>query len=166
MRTLIAGTAIAILMLVALTAAKPHAPSKPATEYLGLRLGMSDEAAHETLEHRGHKPANGEREGKEAESESWQLRDRRFGFVALGFDEAKRLSWYTLFARRGGVNLRLADIGDLKRARQQGNYIYVWSLPAAPQRPACRVIARGTHPDSLQSLSIAAASAAPSDSAR
>jgi hypothetical protein len=131
--------------------AKDRAPALPAREYLGLRLGLSREAVNERFERREHARPH---ESEERESESWSLTDRRFGYVSMGFDDAGRLSWFTLFSRRGGRPVLMREIGALARAEQKGNYIFVWTLPAASGRAACRVIARSQDPDTLRSLSV------------
>ena len=123
----------------------------PARDYSGIRVGMEREEAHERLDRIGHAQGGESEEGDEA---TWALSDRRYGFVTVSFDRSGHVGWYSLFARRGGQAVLMREIGDLSQARQQGNYIYVWDLPARGSRPACKVIVRSQDPDTLRSLSV------------
>lgn len=125
----------------------------PVREYFGLRLGMSRDAAHERIERVSRAAGHG-REEEEEGGETWTLTDRRFRYVALGFDDLGRLSWYSLFARPGGAHVLLRNLGDLGRARRRGNFIYVWTDSARAGHAGCQIIARSQNPDTLQSLSI------------
>ena len=123
----------------------------PSGEILGLRLGMSREAAIERLERIGRPQGTEDEEGGK---QSWALKDRRYRYVVVGFD-ADRLAWFSLFARPGGRPVLMRELGDLARAKRQGNYIYVWSVPSRGGRAGYEVIARSLDPDTLQSLSVA-----------
>ena len=153
--------ALAVGVSHAGVAKSSRSPARPVTEYFGLRLGLDREEAHERLERVGRSKGEheGGEQGEEKEGESWTLKDPRFGYAAVGFDASGRLSWYSLFTRRGGRPLLIREIGDLARAERKGNYIYVWSIPSRSGRPACRVVARSQNPDTLQSLSVSVAAA-------
>jgi len=141
----------------------------PARDYMGIQVGMEREEAHERLDRIGHAQGGESEEGDEG---TWALSDRRYGFITVGFDRSGHLSWYSLFARRGGQRVLMREIGDLATARKQGNYIYIWNLAARGGRPACTVIVRSQDPDTLRSLSVSglnperSARAAPPGSAR
>jgi hypothetical protein len=144
-------------------------PRLPADTVLGLRPGMSKQAALRQLSkigrsssERPHRTAEGESGAERHESEEasreqhWVLSDRSYAQAVVNFDARQRVRWISLFARPGGRAVRFRDIGDLTQAERRGNYIYVWSVPARGQRRPYQVIARSVLPDTLQSLTLMA----------
>src|SRR5260221_323822 len=84
-------TCSAILLLAIPAVAKP-----PRAELAGIKLGMSEETAHESLEKRGTKQSEKEKEGERDEQESWQLKRGPWGYVAVSV-ASRRVSWVSAF---------------------------------------------------------------------
>ena len=161
--------ALALATSLAFAAAADARP--PRAELVGIRLGMSEEEAHEHLSKLG-KQAQEKNEREEEEQESWSLDRGPWGYVALGVEE-ERVRWVTVFARRGGPAVRYRDLGSLEGSRRSGTYFLTWSVPARAGARPYTVIARGN--DSLyvtsvslvsDSLEAARSQSAPSDSSR
>ena len=139
---------VLLLTFIATASARPPRP-----ELVGLRLGMSEEQAHETLAHRG-KPLHGNGEESEhGRQESWSLDHGPWGYVAFGLD-AERVRWVTAFARRTGPRIRYRDIGSLAECKRTGAYFLTWRVPAAGERSPYMVIARGTDSTYVTSVSL------------
>jgi len=138
--------ALALLLLSAATAA-----GVPPGNLLGITLGMDESEARRKLLRIGT-PAT----SIESLKQSWALKDRRYGYLAVRYDREWHVTWVTLFARPKGPRVRYRDIGDVKRARHVGRHIYTWSVTPVGSRPGYTVTARGTHPDHLSSLSLSA----------
>ena len=138
-----------LLMLLAIPAvAKP-----PRAELAGIKLGMSEETAHESLEKRGTKQSEKEKEGERDEQESWQLKRGPWGYVAFGVASG-RVGWVTAFAREDGPRIRYADIGSLAGSHRSGTYYVKWKVPATGRARAYTVIARGRDSIYVASVSI------------
>ena len=127
-------------LLLTLATASPTRMPRP--ELAGLRLGMTEEAAHESLEKRGTKSQEKLQEGEADEQESWSLQRGPWGYVAFGVED-ERVSWVTAFARRDGPRIRYRDLGSLARSQRTGNYFVTWKVPATRGARAYSLIARG-----------------------
>ena len=116
-------------------------------DVLGIYPGMPEEEAHERLERFGSVANGAEGETGEYEGrEIWSLKHPRFTYVVLSVDREKRVEYVQGFLHKDHKPLRYGDIGDMKKATQKGNYIYVWELPARGKRPAMQLQARGSDP--------------------
>ncbi len=143
--------ALVVILLLSSIATASAAP--PRAELAGLRLGMSEEQARETLARHG-KPLRGKGEESErGEQESWSLDRGPWAFVAFGID-GERLRWITAFARRAGPHIRYRDIGSLADSKRSGFYFFTWKVPAARGRSPYLVIARGTDSTYVTSVSL------------
>lgn len=143
--------ALIVLMLFAFVGTASAHPPRP--DLAGLRLGMSNEQASETLARRG-KPLHGN--GEESErgvQESWSLERGPWAYVAFGVDGG-RVRWVTAFARRTGPRIRYRDIGSLADCQRSGFYFFTWKVPATRRRPPYMVIARGTDSTYVTSVSL------------
>ena len=145
--TLALGTTLLITLATAAPARMPRA------ELAGLRLGMSEEAAQESLAKRGTKAQENPRERERDEQESWALRQGPWGYVSFGIED-DRVSWVTAFARRAGPRIRYRDLGPLSRSRRTGNYFFTWKVPATRSARAYSVIARGSDSVYVASVSL------------
>ena len=142
-----------------LAAAMPAAAAKPPRDILGIRIGMSEEAAEERLEKLGAKKPDREEEGEKEEGEVWTISHPRFAFVYLALDEDRRVRQVQAYARENAPRLRFRDLGDLKRAKRVGYYIYQWDGPVRDHEPQWIVTARSN--DSVYVASVALASRRP-----
>ncbi len=145
-----------LYLLCLLLAASAHAAVRqPRRDILGIRLNMSKNAAHIRLEKIGHL----QREEKKRQ-EVWEVRDKYFSHVIVGFDEEWRVRFVTAVAHDSGQQrMRYSDVAALKRARQEGdvkinNYHYVWELEARGRSPKTIVTARGRDPEYLSTYTI------------
>ncbi len=160
MRKLFALCFISLLFAAGLSAAADR-PARPRRDLVGLRVGMTEEAAHRRLEKMGHprKEEQGEEE-EEGREEVWEVRDPYFSHVIVGFDEGGRIRYVTAVAREGGRSrMRYSDVASLKTARQEGdvsinNYHFVWELSRRGKEPRCFVEARGRDPLYLSTYTI------------
>ena len=149
MRTVtLAVTAVLLLLAAPMASAKP-----PRAELAGLRLGMSDEAAHETLAKHGSPLRDSGHERESEEHETWSLKRGPWGYVSFGVVE-EHVSWVTAFARRGGPRLRYRDLGSLDECRRTGTYFFIWKVPAARDARPYSVIARGVDSVYVTSVSL------------
>jgi hypothetical protein len=138
-------------LLFLLAAASAHA-ARPPREILGVSVGMPYEQSQEKLEKSGRLAGGplGPLGGKQV----WVLEDRRYSTLVVRYNKDQRVEWITAFARVEGPPIRYRDIGNLEKARLQGQYFYSWNQPAAGNRPATVVRAAGTDPERLTSLSL------------
>jgi len=145
----------AIVLLTALlcTFASAQARVKnPPRDLLGIRLGVSREAARAHLKKIGRL----QRE-EEKRQEVWSLNDPRYEFLLLGYDENYKVRYVTALARKNGRRVRYSDVVDIKKTRQEGaagNYKYVWEVAARGDQTGYVVIARGSDPRFLSMCSI------------
>lgn len=129
----------------------------PATrEIAGLRLSMTRAEAEKRLQEIGTF-IRAERRRQEV----WELRDPRFSHVVVGYEKEGSLRFVTTVARTGEKAERVAysAVGSLAKAQQVGkpelrNFKYQWELPPRGAEPPTRVMARGTDPQFLSSLSL------------
>jgi hypothetical protein len=145
---------VTALLLTLLVAAVAQAKGKePPKEILGIRVGMSQSDAHGRLRKAGRL----EKEERKRQ-EVWALsRDRRFGHIIIGFDADNKVRYVTALARPDGRRVRYSDLADVGRARQLNgvkSYHYEWEVAGHDKRPAYVVMARGTDPQFLSSLSL------------
>ena len=129
----------------------PAAAKKPSSDLLGLRIDMPMGDAVRRLERMGH-IASGQSTSER--KQYWEITDKRYANVVARFDGKDRLQWVSAFARRDGKRVRFEDIGDMKRARKAGEYIYVWQVPARGERPGFQWIARSLDPKIVESVSL------------
>lgn len=123
-------------------------------DVLGLYVGMSKEKADAKLQKIGEK----ERDERK-QQEIWKLKnDSRFSYIIISYDkEFKSVRFVTAKVRPDGKRIRYADVLDTKKAVQLGaenNYNYVLEMPASGDKPAYKIIARGTHKDFLTYFAI------------
>jgi hypothetical protein len=126
-------------------------------DVLGIVPGMTEEQAHQRLEPFGTK-RGGETEAEKREEggrEIWTLRHPRFTYVVLIIDKDERVQYVQGYLHKDRKPLRYRDVGDMKRAKQAGYYIYVWELPARGSQPPLQIQARGVDSRFPGSYSIA-----------
>ena len=139
---------LATILLVAASAAV----RVPGDGVLGVRLGMSKETVLERMAKIGQPTSD---QGEESvTTQQWLISDPGYARIVVNFDGGERVQWISVFARPGGRGVRFSDVGDLRRARKRGDYVYAWSVPAKGRRSPYQVIARSQNPDTLQSLSV------------
>lgn len=145
------------VLLLAFTAAPSIAAEEEAQrEILGLRLDMTKEEAHARLKEIG----TFVRPEKKLQ-EVWEVKDRSFSHVIVGFEKTVGLRYVTAVARedKEAERVRYSDVGKLDAARQAGdpgikNFNYEWSLAAVPRHPEMLTIARGRDPEFLSTVSL------------
>jgi len=137
----------ALLLALATPAFAKARPS----DLLGLVPGMSDREVQHRLEKIGTVVR-----GQDRAKQTWQLRDSRYEYVIIRYDEEWRLHWATAFAREGGRRVRYADLGDLANATHAGQHFYTWAIPAQQSTGAWSLVARGGDAKYLDSVSIEA----------
>jgi len=130
--------------------------SKPERAILGIHLDMPREAAQKRLQEIG-KFVRDERKRQEV----WEVRDKNFSHLIVGFDAKDRLRYVTAVAREDKEAIRMAyrEVGDLKQARQAGdpkikNFNYEWDLPAQNRDPQALASARGRDPEFIATYSL------------
>jgi hypothetical protein len=153
------AAAIAALLLLPAAAA---AGKRPPEHLLGIRLGMPDHQVRERLARMGTMQAT--RPGTDVE-QLWTLRDRRFASLLLRFDRDYRVKWMTAYARADGKRLGYHQVADTSLARRSGRYIYIWQVAPSRHRSGYLVVARGTAPERLSSLSLSGLPAAAPETA-
>jgi hypothetical protein len=141
-RTLLPAALLLILVV-------PAAAGKAPADLLGLYPGMSDSDAQHRLEKLGEVVR-----GQDMAKQTWRLRDPRYGYLVLRYDESWRIHWITVFAREAGRRVRYRDLGDLSLAKHTGHHFYDWTIPARPGSGTWSLVARGTDPKYLDSISI------------
>lgn len=145
---------IHVLCLVVLLVGTQLAEAKLIKDVLGLRVGMSREAAIARLHQIGKKDHD-----ERKQQEIWKLRDDpHFSYVIIAYDkEYKTVRFVTAKAREDGKRVRYSDVIDTKKATQLGsanNYNYVLEVPASGDKPAYKIIARGTDKNFLTYLAV------------
>jgi len=158
----ITNAAWALLLGVGLASAgeKPAPSAAPASEVLGLYVGMPAANAERRLREIGthvERPQPYEPGAHLELKQLWKLEDPRFESVLVRFDGESKVKWLTAYARAGGPHQLYTDIGDLAQAHQAGRFIYTWTLAQQDERPASVLTARGTHPDRFSTVSLVAA---------
>lgn len=147
MRTIREITTLSTALLLCL--ATPAFAKRTQSEVLGLQPGMTDTEVHQKLSKIGQVVR-----GKDRGKQTWKLRDPRFGFLVLRYDEDWRLHWATAFAREGGRRVRYRDVGDLAKAEHTGQHFYRWTLAPKSGGGPWSLVARGGDPQYLESISI------------
>lgn len=132
------------------------ATRKPQSAIFGVRLGMSEEAAHRLLRKiasQQREEKNGEREG---EQEVWLLRDRRLDYLVLRFNHEHRVSSMSVVARKDSHVLysELADLKNASQATDGRNYTYTWKVNRGTNQTSYVVVARGSDPSYLTSYTV------------
>lgn len=146
---------LSLLLAVAATAAVARVEAKePKPEIMGIKIGMSADAAHARL----RKIGKLEKEERK-QQEVWHLNgDERFEYLIVGFDkEYKHVRYVTAKARDNGKRVRYDDVLDLKKAKQTvsaNNYKYLLEVAAHDKRPGYTVVVRGTDPNFLRYYSV------------
>ena len=140
----------ALLAMLALTV-PADAGRKPATDILGIRLGMPEAEVRKKLMKIG-KPES----DLAALKQAWKLTNKHYGYMAVRYGDNWKVKWVSVFAAPAGKKLKYKDIGPLDKARLTGRYIYTWEIPGGEDIPAVLVTARGSDPEVLSGLSISA----------
>lgn len=154
MRKLVAGGLLSLLFAASVCAAGVQ--PRPRRDILGIRIGMSAEAARSQLKKIGRFQKE-----ERKRHEVWEVEDFYFSHLIIQFDKAKLVHFVTAVAhadaKRG--RMRYEDVAELKKARQTGeaaknNYRYEWGLAAAGKDPKINIVAWGRDPQYLQYYSI------------
>ncbi len=145
-------------LLLTFIAAGARGGGKRPLDVLGLRLGMTEEAAHERLRRVGRQQKEErEAEGEGGEQEVWILRnDSHWDYLVTKFDHQHRLLFVTAVVRKN-VHMVYGNVADPKDARYAtdgNNHSYSWTIAASNKQPACLAVARGSDPKFLTSYSL------------
>ena len=158
MKKLITGGLLCFLFAASIYAVGATLPSQPQRDILGIRIGMSAEAARSQLQKIG-RFRNEERKRQEV----WEVSDHRyFSHLIIQFDKAKLVHFVTAVAREDAKRERMpySAVAELKNARKKTvevarkNYRYEWELAAASRDPKINIVAWGRDPQYLQYYSI------------
>ena len=147
-RTIRASLVTALLLGLAV----PAAANKTPTDVLGLYPGMSDLEVQSRLGKIGEVVR-----GKDRLKQTWKLKDPRYEYLVLRYDEEWKMHWVTVFARERGRPVRYRDVGDLALATHTGQHFYNWTVPARSGVGTWTVTARGAGSRYVESISIATA---------
>lgn len=148
-RGILTRAAVAAILLLTLTV--PAFARQTPADVLGLYPGMSDTEVQRRLEKIGEIVR-----GKDRAKQTWKLRDARYEYLVLRYDQDWRMHWVTAFARERGRRVRYRDVGDLSHATHTGAHFYSWSVPARSGPGTWTVVARGGDVRYLESVSILA----------
>lgn len=145
--------ALCAVLLLSYTIAAAAADA-PARDILGIQLNMTKDAAHARLLKLGRLERN-ERKRQEV----WEITDKRFSHLLLGYDTAGKVRYVTAVAREKGQPVRYSEVANLKTARQMGdpkinNFNFQWELAARGDNPKTHVIAQGRDAQNLHHLSL------------
>ena len=128
----------------------------PARDILGVKVGMTAEAAHTQLQKIGRFQKT-----ERKRHEVWEVRDPHFSHLIIQFDKAKLVHFVTAVARLDAKRepMRYSDVAELKHAREKGeaaknNFRYEWGLEAEGKDPKINIVAWGRDPQYLQYYSI------------
>ena len=146
-RSILLRATLPVALLLCLTV--PASARAVPADLLGLTPGMNDTEVQRRLEKIGEIVR-----GKDRLKQTWKLRDPRYGYLVLRYDEEWRMHWVTAFAREGGRRVRYRDVGDLSLATHAGEHFYTWTIPARAGAGTWTVVARGGDPRYLESISI------------
>lgn len=144
-----------LFSLINVVAAACSISQKPATEFLGLRVGMDKAVAKA---HLNEISTFSRSEGRS--QEIWKLNDNaRFDTVAVGFREDK-IRYVTAFVNKEEATDRVpfSSVGDLKKAKaevMEPHHRYDWSVPASGAESACSITAYGDDPEFLTIYTVA-----------
>ena len=128
--------------------------TQPASDILGIRIGMSSEDTIKRLNEIG-KLDHEERK----QQEIWTLNDDpHYSHLILAFDKEKQdVRYITAKAREKGSRVRYNDVIDISKAQQRSssnNYKYIEDVQASESTPGYTRIASGTDPDYLNYFSL------------
>jgi hypothetical protein len=148
--------ALALMQCVSAVAADRMSAHPAPVRPFGLRLDMTEEAAHERL----RKIATQEKEEKEkeegGEQEVWILkRDAKYSYLIARFSREHHLILITVVARP--QRARYSDVGRLTKAAKATdgqNYSYKWKVEPGKGTRGYMVVARGSNPKFLTSYSV------------
>ena len=126
---------------------------KPPRDVLGLRIGMTEQAAHKRL----LKIATQERRKrkKDGEQEIWILKnDSRFEYLLTRFNREHKLTLITVVAHPNRIKYTdIATVNQATVATDGRNFSYRWKIDRSGERPASLLIARGSSAEYLTSYS-------------
>jgi len=156
MKKLVAGGLLSFLFAASVYAVGAP-PPQSRRDILGIRIGMSAEAARSQLQKIGRRL----REERKRQ-EIWEVTDPYFSHLVIQLDKANLVHFVTAYAhdeKAKRERMRYGDVGELKKARQTGeiarkNYRYQWQLEAAGRNPKINIVAWGRDPQYLQYYSI------------
>jgi hypothetical protein len=137
-------------------AADASAAKGPPREVFGLRLGISEQAAHKRLRKIATQQKEEREEEEGGEQEVWILKgDAKFKYLLTRFDREHRLILITAVAQPQRVRYAdIASLDDATKATDGINYSYKWKVePGKRERPLI-LIARGSNPEFLTSYSL------------
>ena len=141
---------ILMILLAGLFLASPAlAGRKPASDILGIRLGMAEADVRKKLLKIG-KPESDLASPKQ----SWKLKNKNFGYMAVRYNDSWKVKWVSVFVAENGKKLKYSDVGPVDKATLTGRYIYTWEIPGGDDFPGVLVTARGSAPETLSGLSI------------
>jgi hypothetical protein len=149
-------TLISVLLGFMIVAGNASAAKGPPRVVFGLRLGLSEEAAHRLLKKVATQQKEEREEEEGGEQEVWILKsDAKFSYVIAKFSSEHRLILITAVARPQQV--RYADIASLDSAAKASdgqNYSYKWKVEPGKGARAYVINARGSSPEFLTSYSV------------
>lgn len=156
MKKLVKTALLSFIFAASAHAAGVSASPQPARDILGVRVGMTADAAHAQLQKVGRFQKT-----ERKRHEVWEVRDPHFSHLIIQFDKAKLINFVTAVARADAQRepMRYSDVGELKSAQQKGeaarsNFRYEWGLEAAGTDPKINIVAWGRDPQFLQYYSI------------
>jgi len=135
-------------------ACSKSAKSDPKSDILGIKIGMSKEAATKRLNEIG-KLDHEERK----QQEIWTLNDDPYySHLILAFDKEKQdVRFITAKARENGTRVRYSDVLDINKAKltsSPNNYKYIEEVPGNESTRGYSRIASGTDADFLNYFSL------------
>jgi len=146
---------LALLLLCLITfGCSNSSKTQPASDILGIRIGMSKEDTIKRLNEIGKL----EREERK-QQEIWTLNnDPHYSHLIVGFDKEKqKVRYITAKARETGSRLRYNDVLDIGKAQQTSsanNYKYTEEVQANESNPGYTRIASGTDSNYLNYFSL------------
>lgn len=154
MKRRVIALSMMLAFVAAVSAARVVEAKEPKPEIMGIKIGMSADAARERL----RKIGKLEKEERK-QQEIWHLNaDERFEYLIVGFDkEYKQVRYVTAKAREKGKLMRYDEVLDLNKAKKAftpNNYKYYLDVAARDKRPGYTVTVRGTDPNHLRYYSI------------
>ena len=147
---------VSVLLGFIIVAADALAAKGPPREVFGLRLGISEQAAHKRLRKIATQQKEEREEEEGGEQEVWILKgDAKFKYLLTRFDREHRLILITAVAQPQQVRYAdIASLDDATKATDGINYSYKWKVePGKRERPLI-LIARGSSPEFLTSYSL------------
>lgn len=140
------------LLLAASPLATGCTASRPPAHLFDVRLGM---AKHEVDGMLGSKHRLAlDRAGAAGAKEVWELEDPSFQSLVIAYHPDLSVKYVTAHGRTDGRPVRYRDLGRLEDATLTGTYFYTWSGRAEGDEAPYAVVARGTDPERLFSVSL------------